>query len=49
MGETNPTCPNCGRAMVAKHRPDTPKEQHTFQCERCNLVFMTEDHVPVSG
>jgi len=45
----NPTCPNCGRVMKLKERPGTPKDQHIFKCEVCNLVFMTEDHLPVSG
>ena len=42
-------CPNCGRVMKLKERPGTPKDQHIFKCELCNLVFMTEDHLPVRG
>lgn len=49
MTAQNPTCPKCGRVMQQKDRPATPKEQHTFKCELCNLVFMTEDHQTVSG
>ncbi len=45
----NPKCPNCGHAMVLARQPAASNEQHTFECERCHLLFMTEDHEPVSG
>jgi hypothetical protein len=49
MRDQSPTCPNCGRVMKLKERPGTPKHQHIFKCEVCNLVFMTQDHLLVSG
>jgi len=42
-----PTCPNCGRPMTV-----TAKRAHnhnTFECKGCKVVYMTEDHTPVSG
>jgi transposase-like protein len=48
----NPKCPSCGTAMwlirtrTAAHPADG---QHVFECQRCKLTYMTEDHTPVSG
>jgi hypothetical protein len=50
--EQNPTCPNCGRPMTVRDtgRPPLPDDgPHIFECRRCSVVFMTEDHIPVSG
>ena len=49
MAEQNPKCPSCGRRMALKRRPASPSEQHTFACDVCHVVFMTEDHDPASG
>jgi hypothetical protein len=32
-----------GRAPLPDDGP------HTFECTRCGVVYMTEDHIPVSG
>jgi transcription elongation factor Elf1 len=45
----NPKCPNCGHRMALARQPAAANEQHTFECERCHLLFMTEDHQSVSG
>ena len=45
----NPKCPNCGQPMTLEHEPSRPNEQHAFQCQSCHLVFLTEDHLPISG
>jgi rubredoxin len=48
----NPTCPNCGKPMsfiregVVTISNEDPR---IYECEACNLVFMTEDHLAVSG
>lgn len=48
----NPLCPNCGRTMaVARTIPAQGEdpEAHVFQCDLCQVSFITDDHVPVSG
>jgi len=45
----NPTCANCGRPMDLISARKSAQDEHTFECKVCNLVFMTEDHTPVSG
>jgi hypothetical protein len=45
--EENPTCPNCGHTMRLVHAPLANEDQHSFQCARCNLIFMTPDHEAV--
>jgi transposase-like protein len=45
----NPKCPNCGRQMRVVRQPSNPNELHTFECEGCHLLFMANDHEPVSG
>src|SRR5450631_1032029 len=47
----NPTCPNCGRPMTCREVDSSvPNDQaHIFECMQCNVVYMTEDHLPVSG
>ena len=38
-------------AVIRWSQPDRPPQatSHTFVCERCHLLFMTEDHQLVSG
>ena len=45
----NPKCPNCGRAMRLVAEPNRPEDQHTFACEGCGVVYLTEDHTPTTG
>jgi transposase-like protein len=45
----NPICPNCGRPMTLVNRPKRQDDQHTFECEGCKVVYMTDDHTPVTG
>ena len=46
----NPKCPNCGQTMIlTRPSPAASNEQHTFECEGCHLLFMTEDHQAISG
>jgi predicted RNA-binding Zn-ribbon protein involved in translation (DUF1610 family) len=45
----NPNCPNCDRPMILVRAPQRPEEQHTFECESCGVVYMTADHVPITG
>jgi uncharacterized protein YbaR (Trm112 family) len=45
----NPDCPNCGHAMTLIRQPKLPQDHHTFECRSCKLVYMTEDHTPVTG
>ena len=46
---TNPLCPNCSRPMDLVRAPEDPRDVHTFECQWCHVVFMTEDHVPIGG
>ena len=44
---SDPTCPNCGQPMALIAPPKGV--HHRFECKNCNVVYMTEDHIPVSG
>jgi hypothetical protein len=45
----NPKCPNCGLPMTLITEPKRPEAQHTFECRGCKVIYMTDDHVPVTG
>lgn len=47
----NPLCPACGARMAFQREIDVPHNEPDtiFQCPSCKLVYMTKDHVPVSG
>ena len=45
----NPACPNCGRPMALISPPNGEHDHHNFECSGCKVVYMTEDHTPVSG
>jgi hypothetical protein len=45
----NPTCPNCGRPMHLLVQPAKQEDQHTFRCDSCGIVYLTPDHVPITG
>jgi transposase-like protein len=45
----NPNYPNCGRPMTLVTEVKRPEDQHTFECSGCKVVYMTEDHTPVTG
>jgi ribosomal protein S27AE len=49
---TNPTCPNCGQSMLlVREGPSSAlcADPHVFECARCLVVLMTEDHETLSG
>lgn len=52
MNHQLPLCPNCSRPMtVARTIPgirDTP-ELNVFECCRCGVNFITEDHLTIAG
>ena len=48
----NPTCPNCGQSMSFVREGQTSAlcaDPHVFECARCLIVLMTEDHETLSG
>jgi transposase-like protein len=45
----NPKRPNCGRSMALLTKGTNPTGQHSFECEQCHLVFLTEDHHAITG
>ena len=48
---TLPKCPNCGRPMI-EAQTDTvalSPEVLVFECDRCNVTYFSEDHVPIAG
>ena len=47
----NPTCPNCGQSMLlVREGPSSLcADPHVFECVRCLLVLMTEDHETLAG
>jgi uncharacterized protein YbaR (Trm112 family) len=45
----DPTCPNCGQPMTLVSPPNGDHDHHTFECKGCKVVYMTEDHIQVSG
>ena len=52
MHPQSPLCPNCSRPMiVARTIPgvlDEP-EVNVYECSRCKVNFMTEDHLTIAG
>ena len=43
----NPTCSNCGQSMLlVREGPSSAlcADPHVFECARCLVVLMTEDH-----
>ena len=49
MPPANPTCPNCGQPMTLVSPPNGEHDHHTFECRGCKVIYMTEDHIQVSG
>jgi hypothetical protein len=48
----NPTCPNCGQPMTFVREGQSSAlcaDPHVFECTRCLVVLMTEDHETLSG
>jgi len=48
----DPTCPNCGQSMLlVREGPSSAlcADPHVFECARCLVVLMTEDHETLSG
>lgn len=46
---SNPKCPNCGRPMALIAKSERPDDLNTFECTGCKIVYMTSDHVPMTG
>ena len=48
----NPTCPNCGQPMTFVREGQSSAlcaDPHVFECTRCSVVLMTQDHETLSG
>ena len=48
----NPTCPNCGQPMTFIREGQSSAlcvDPHVFECTRCLIVLMTEDHETLAG
>jgi len=35
--------------MTLIAEPKRPEDQHTFECDGCKIIYMTEDHTPTTG
>jgi len=52
MHHQSPLCPNCSRPMiVARTIPGAlgVPEVNVFECRRCSVDFITEDHLTIAG
>jgi hypothetical protein len=44
-----PACPNCGRPMSLADGNSEDEQPNIFECRTCKVIYMTDDHVPVTG
>jgi hypothetical protein len=52
VAKPNPTCPNCGQPMTFVRecpRSELCADPHVFECKRCSVILMIEDHETLSG
>ena len=47
--ELGPACPNCGRPMTLASAEAVAEDQNTFECPHSILVYVADEHVPVTG